>query len=75
MTNRTRKIVLRVPVTPEERELIRQKMALLHTRNFSAFNCIGFSNVGFSCVGFSNVGFSNVGETDAGTGCGSSKIT
>ena len=41
----------------------------------SLFNCIGFSNVGFSCVGFSNVGFSNVGETDAGTGCGSSKIT
>ena len=35
MTNRTRKIVLRVPVTPEEQELIRQKMALLHTRNFS----------------------------------------
>ena len=37
MTKRTRKIVLRVPVTPEERELIRQKMALLHTRNFSAY--------------------------------------
>ena len=37
MTNRTRKIVLRVPVTLEERELIRQKMALLHTRNFSAY--------------------------------------
>jgi SepF-like predicted cell division protein (DUF552 family) len=37
MTNRTRKIVLRVPVTPEEQELIRQKMALLHTRNFSAY--------------------------------------
>lgn len=37
MTSRTRKIVLRVPVTPEERELIRQKMALLHTRNFSAY--------------------------------------
>ena len=37
MTNRTRKIDLRVPVTPEERELIRQKMALLHTRNFSAY--------------------------------------
>ena len=37
MTNRTRKIVMRVPVTPEERELIRQKMALLHTRNFSAY--------------------------------------
>ena len=37
MTNRTQKIVLRVPVTPEEQELIRQKMALLHTRNFSAY--------------------------------------
>ena len=37
MTNRTRKIVLRVPVTPEEQKLIRQKMALLHTRNFSAY--------------------------------------
>ena len=37
MTNRTRKIVLRVPVMPEEQELIRQKMALLHTRNFSAY--------------------------------------
>ena len=37
MTKRTRKIVLRVPVTPEEQELIRQKMALLHTRNFSAY--------------------------------------
>ena len=37
MANRTRKIVLRVPVTPAERELIRQKMALLHTRNFSAY--------------------------------------
>ena len=42
---------------------------------YGVFNCIGFSNVGFSCVGFSNVGFSNVGETDAGTGCGNSKIT
>ena len=37
MTNRTRKIVLRVPVTPEDQELIRQKMALLHTRNVSAY--------------------------------------
>ena len=37
MANRTRKIVLRVPVTPEERELIEQKMALLHTKNFSAY--------------------------------------
>ena len=26
--------MLRVPVTPEERELIEQKMVLLHTRNF-----------------------------------------
>ena len=32
MTNRTRKIVLRVPVTPEERELIRQKMASAYAR-------------------------------------------
>ena len=31
MVSRTRKIVLRVPVTPEERELIEQKMTLLHT--------------------------------------------
>lgn len=37
MANRTRKIVLRVPVTPEERELIKQKMTLLHTKNFSAY--------------------------------------
>ena len=37
MANRTRKIVLRVPVTPEERKLIEQKMALLHTKNFSAY--------------------------------------
>ena len=37
MANRTRKIVLRVPETPEEQELIRQKMTLLHTRNFSAY--------------------------------------
>ena len=37
MVNRTRKIVLRVPVTPEERELIEQKMSLLHTKNFSAY--------------------------------------
>ena len=29
--------MLRVPVTPEERELIEQKMVLLHTRNFSAY--------------------------------------
>ena len=37
MVNRTRKIVLRVPVTPEERKPIEQKMALLHTKNFSAY--------------------------------------
>ena len=37
MANRTRKIVLRVPVMPEERELIEQKMSLLHTKNFSAY--------------------------------------
>ena len=37
MTNRTRNIVLRVPVTPEERALIQQKMAQLHTKNFSAY--------------------------------------
>ena len=29
--------MLCVPVTPEERELIEQKMVLLHTRNFSAY--------------------------------------
>ena len=37
MVNRTRKIVLRVPVTPEERALIQQKMAQLHTKKFSAY--------------------------------------
>lgn len=37
MANRKRKIVLRVPVTPEERAMIEQKMALLHTKNFSAY--------------------------------------
>ena len=37
MANRKRKIVLRVPVTQEERELIEQKMVLLHTKNFSAY--------------------------------------
>ena len=35
MANRKRQIVLRVPVTPEERALIQQKMAQLGTRNFS----------------------------------------
>ena len=34
--NRKRKFVLRVPVTPEERALIQQKMAQLGTKNFSA---------------------------------------
>ena len=37
MANRTRNIVLRVPVTSEERALIQQKMAQLHTKNFSAY--------------------------------------
>ena len=37
MANRKRKIVLRVPVTQEERELTEQKMVLLHTKNFSAY--------------------------------------
>ena len=37
MANRTRNIVLRVPVTPEERALIQQKMAQFHTKNFSAY--------------------------------------
>ena len=37
MANRKRKIVLRVPVTQEEWELIEQKMVLLHTKNFSAY--------------------------------------
>ena len=37
MANRKRKIVQRVPVTQEERELIEQKMVLLHTKNFSAY--------------------------------------
>ena len=38
MANRTRNIVLRVPVTSEERALIQQKMAQLHTKNFSAYD-------------------------------------
>ena len=37
MANRTRKFVLRVPVTPEERALIQEKMAQLGTMNFSAY--------------------------------------
>ena len=34
---RKRKFVLRVPVTPEERALIQEKMAQLGTKNFSAY--------------------------------------
>ena len=37
MANRKRPIVLCVPVTTEERELIEKKMAQLHTKNFSAY--------------------------------------
>lgn len=37
MANRTRKFVLRVPVTPEEWAMIQEKMAQLGTRNFSAY--------------------------------------
>ena len=37
MANRKRQIVLRVPVTPEERAIIQQKMAQLGTKNFSAY--------------------------------------
>ena len=37
MANRKRKFVLRVPVTPEERALIQQKMTQLGTKNFSAY--------------------------------------
>ena len=37
MANRKRKFVLRVPVTPEERAMIEQKMAQLGTKNFSAY--------------------------------------
>lgn len=37
MANRKRNIVLRVPVTAEERALIEQKMKLLYTGNFSAY--------------------------------------
>lgn len=38
MENRKRKFVLRVPVTPEERALIQQKMDQLGTKNFSAYS-------------------------------------
>ena len=37
MANRKRKFVLRVPVMPEERTLIQEKMAQIGTRNFSAY--------------------------------------
>ena len=37
MANRKRQIVLRVPVTPEERALIQQKMAQLHTKRSGAY--------------------------------------
>ena len=37
MANRKRKFVLRVPVTPEERARIQEKMAQLGTKNFSAY--------------------------------------
>ena len=37
MANRKRQIVLRVPVTPEERALLQQKMAQLGTKNFSPY--------------------------------------
>ena len=37
MAKRKRPIVLRVPVTAEERGLIEQKMTQLHTKNFSAY--------------------------------------
>ena len=37
MANRKRNIVLRVPVTAEEQGQIRAKMALVPTKNFSAY--------------------------------------
>ena len=37
MANRKRKMVLRCPVTEEERKLIEQKMALLHTEQIGAY--------------------------------------
>ena len=37
MANRKRKIVLRVPVTPEERAMIEQKMAQLPTSQIGAY--------------------------------------
>ncbi|NLV95676.1 MAG: plasmid mobilization relaxosome protein MobC, partial [Candidatus Riflebacteria bacterium] len=38
MANRKRSIVLRCPVTAEERQLIEQKMALLTTRQIGAYH-------------------------------------
>ena len=37
MANRKRQIMLRVPVTSEERAIIQQKMAQIGTKNFSAY--------------------------------------
>lgn len=37
MANRKRQIVLRVPVTPEERAILQQKMAQARHKNFSAY--------------------------------------
>ena len=37
MANRTRPIILRVPVNEHERELIELKMKLIPTKNFSAY--------------------------------------
>ena len=36
MANRTRPLILRVPVNEQERELIGQKMKLIPTTNFAA---------------------------------------
>ncbi|EGT5471835.1 MobC family plasmid mobilization relaxosome protein [Clostridioides difficile] len=37
MANRTRPLILRVPVNEQERELIGQKMKLIPTTNFAAY--------------------------------------
>lgn len=37
MANRTRPLILRVPVNEQERELIEQKMKLIPTKNFAAY--------------------------------------
>ena len=37
MANRTRPLILRVPVNEQERELIEQKMKLIPTENFAAY--------------------------------------